>query len=1372
MLAPPSASLEAPGSPKGGSGYLKAKIGGFDCHVLVDTGASRSIIPKQMWLTITEGGCELSEFTGSAMAANGAGMTIMGCWQTVCQFDALALVGNFLVSDSPFDEILLGFDFLSQYGAVVDLGGKQCRIMGKQFPLIDINPSSEPQIVVVQSDTLVPPRSEVIIWGQVQNKWGDYAEGLLEPSTGISKHSEILVARVVCRVQQGLLPVRVINVTTDNLPLKSGMKLGTLFTDIEVETESGDGDSLSGETLPPWTIEALMNQFGVADKGLGTEELSAVKQLLSKNISVFSRGDTDLGRTALTPHEIDTGDAKPIKMHPRRVPLHLQQEVADNLKQMLDSGVISPSCSPWAAPVVLVKKKGGGLRFCVDYRKLNEVTVKDAYPLPRIDDALDSLSHASWFSTLDLSSGYWQLEVSPNDRQKTAFTTRQGLFEFNVLSFGLCNAPSTFQRLMDLILADLQWTTCLVYLDDIIVFGSTFQEHLLRLDGVLDKLRQANLKVKPSKCSLFSTQVQYLGHVISAEGVMPDPAKVQSVKEWPAPTNQTEVKSFIGLASYYRRFIKGFADIARPLHQLAEKGRRFRWNEECQCAFDTLKTSLVTAPVLAYPDPKKPFILDTDASDVGVGAVLSQEEGGQERVIAYASRALTKQERKYATTKKELLSMVTFTKYFRHYLLGREFVLRTDHNSLRWLHNFQGLEGQLARWVEQLANFQYKIIHRPGKLHANADALSRHPAFTTESVTETPQLESSDPQLARGPFVGAVQEARSEAEPDSEPIDDELARAQREDEEIMQLIELKRSGGQVDLPKDMGLQKYANVWPQLQMHQNRLVRVPPNNSDASSQPQVILPKAMVPNVLAQLHNTATGGHLGIQKLQGKVKDRFYWPGWFTDVKAWVRECVDCGSRKTQGKHPCAPLQSSVTSRPFERVALDILGPLPETAAKNKYILVVGDYFSKWTEAYALPNQEAQTVAKVVAEQWVCRFGTPRTLHSDQGRNFESNVFRELCALLDIHKTRTSPYHPQSDGLIERFNRTLLSMLSLFVEDNQLNWDSLLPYVMLAYRSSVHASTSFTPYNVLFGREVVLPLDIMLRVDNQEPFLPVSEYVSRLRDTLSTVVEAVKGHQAKASRQQKTAYDFRANFQYYSEGELVWLQTKAKKRGICPKLQRRYKGPYRITDRVSEVLYRLIPLEGGPETVVHFNRLKPYTCSLTETEPRAAPRRSDSRYPVPPGRHQSIGVQYDTSWIHHRPPVQNQTTEGMPPARAQNQTTEGMPPTSRPASSSALPASRPASSSALSASRPASSSVPPTSRPASSSVPPTSRPASSSVLPATRPSSSSPPRSRRPVPSAGGQQEHRPSDVPPLEWRRSGRSRRAPTWSEDYWMSPE
>uniref|UniRef100_A0A8C6MBU6 Integrase catalytic domain-containing protein n=1 Tax=Nothobranchius furzeri TaxID=105023 RepID=A0A8C6MBU6_NOTFU len=302
---------------------------------------------------------------------------------------------------------------------------------------------------------------------------------------------------------------------------------------------------------------------------------------------------------------------------------------------------------------------------------------------------------------------------------------------------------------------------------------------------------------------------------------------------------------------------------------------------------------------------------------------------------------------------------------------------------------------------------------------------------------------------------------------------------------------------------------------------------------------------------------------------------------------WVGACAECGLGKLWGRQPCAPLQPSVVGRPFKRVAVDLLGLLPETGKGNKYIMVVGDYFSKWTEAFPLPSQEARNIAKVLTEEWVCRYGVPRSLRSDQ----------ELCRLLQIPKSRTSPYHPQSDGLVERFNRTLWSMLTLFVEDNQLNWNALLPYIMLAYRSSAHASTLVTPYKVLFGREIMLPVDVMLDVGNQAQFSSVDEYVTTLQETLYTVVEAVKSRQVKASVRQQSSYDLRAKFEFYAEGEEVWVRNKARRRGVCPKLQRHYKGLYRL-------LYRVVPVQGGLECVIHFNRLKPCTSSLAVSAPLA------------------------------------------------------------------------------------------------------------------------------------------------------------------------
>ena len=357
--------------------------------------------------------------------------------------------------------------------------------------------------------------------------------------------------------------------------------------------------------------------------------------LLADFQDAFTGPDGKLGQTDWVRHRIDTGATPPIRQPPRRLPIHRREEAQRQVDQMLADGVIEPSHSPWSSPVVLVRKKDGTVRFCVDYRRVNAATLKDAYPIPRIEDNLDALEGARWFSTLDLASGYWQVRMAEEDKEKTAFGTQSGLYQFTVMPFGLCNAPATFERLMERLLRGLQWQVAVVYLDDVIVWGRTFEEHHQRLTTVLERFRTAGLKLKPKKCDLFRREVSFLGHLVSAVGVRTDPDKVAAIRGWPRPANVTQVRSFLGLASYYRRFIAHFAEIARPLHALTNKSpREFMWTEACQTAFEHLQDALATAPVLRYPDPERRYILDTDASNCTIGAVLSQEEEHGERVVA------------------------------------------------------------------------------------------------------------------------------------------------------------------------------------------------------------------------------------------------------------------------------------------------------------------------------------------------------------------------------------------------------------------------------------------------------------------------------------------------------------------------------------------------------------------------------------------------------------------------------------------------------------------------------------------------------------------------------------------------------------------
>ena len=378
---------------------------------------------------------------------------------------------------------------------------------------------------------------------------------------------------------------------------------------------------------------------------LSSEEKDQFHSLVKRYEDCFMAGRKPLGRTSVVKHHIHTGNSTPIKQRPRREPLGMKNVVKEELDKMTKQGVIEPSSSAWASPIVLVKKKDGSIRFCVDYRKLNSITTKDAYSLPRIEDNLDALKGAKFFSTLDLISGYWQVEMAPEDKEKTAFCTKYGLFQFKVMPYGLSNAPGTFERLMETVLRGMQWERAVLYLDDIIVFSDSVEEHLKRLEEILQRLRAANLMLKPSKCHFFKHQVEFLGHIVSQDGVSTDPHKVEAVKEWPIPRRVRDVRAFLGLTGYYRRFIQNYGEIAKPLHKLTEKNTEFVWTTERERAFQKLKSSLTTAPILGYPSAEEDdvFLLDTDASNCHIGAVLSQRQGGEEKVIAYGSKVLLNQ---------------------------------------------------------------------------------------------------------------------------------------------------------------------------------------------------------------------------------------------------------------------------------------------------------------------------------------------------------------------------------------------------------------------------------------------------------------------------------------------------------------------------------------------------------------------------------------------------------------------------------------------------------------------------------------------------------------------------------------------------------
>ena len=1167
-------------SPVSGGYRLPGFVGGVPVTVLLDTGAAVTLLRQDVWTRALPQRPTLKPWSGATLvSAGGTPLTIHGHACIDFELGGRKFHTDFVVVSPLTSEAILGIDFLQEQLAMIDLGQKQLRLRksGCHIALnapTPVQSCSAIQSVRMMSTVELLPRAVTEVPAYCETA----ADGVWLVEETVGKNEHIAVARAIVKPTSASIPVSVVNISDEPVTLYAGMVVASMQP-IEPPAEVGSISNVEAEGVDEEKQQMLWQLVEECGSELSSGERDVFYHLLLTYADVFASSTSDLGRTDKLHHSINTGNSPPVRQPVRRIPPSRREEVKGLLNQMLEREIIEPSSSPWASPVVLVQKKDGSTRFCIDYRKLNQVTRKDAYPLPRIDMTLDTLHGSKWFTTLDLLSGYWQVEMKAADKEKTAFCTTEGLFQFKVMPFGLCNAPASFQRLMDLVLTGLQWSQCLVYLDDIVVLGRSFEEHIQNLNAVFQRLHQSGLRLKPSKCSFFKEQVQYLGHIISRDGVATDPEKTAKVATWPVPTCKRETQQFLGFANYYRRFIKDFAQLARPLHRLTEKTAPFTWNGECQTSFDQLRKCLCSAPVLAYPDFSRAFILDTDASDTGIGGVLSQlDENGRERVIAYGSKLLTKSERQYCVTRRELLAVVTYVRQYRPYLISQKFTLRTDHGSLTWLRNFREPEGQLARWLERLQELDFEVVHRRGTAHKNADALSRLPCR----------------QCGRDTHATAEVAVTTLHPSDSQTGD--LRQMQLADAVLAPLLQGKEADTKPDIKSFPAVSKAARrllqIWDQLIVHSGVLCRQFQPTDNAPGGLQTVIPEALRTEVLADFHEGPMGGHLGVDKTFSRLRERFYWPGYHRDVQDWCRNCGTCASRKTPAPKARAPLKPIVTSYPLQLVAMDIMGPLPESTAGNSYILVVADYFTRYTEAYPIPNQEAITVATKLVDEFFFRFSPPEQLHSDQGRNFESSIITEVCKLLGIEKSRTTPYHPQSDGLVERFNRTLLDMLATAVTDHPFEWEQHLRRLCLAYNTSIHPTTGHSPFSLMFGRQARMPVDIMLGTTVPSSST-IPRYVATLRSSLETAYAHVREHMGHQLEQQKKQYDLKTSGCPFKCGDLVWLHSTVVPRGKSKKLHRPWTGPYRVVKKLSDIVYRLQHTQlRRKRPVVHRNRLKP------------------------------------------------------------------------------------------------------------------------------------------------------------------------------------
>lgn len=1067
---------------------------------------------------------------------------------------------------------------------------------------------------------------------------------------------------------------------------------------------------------------------------LNTEESAHVRTIIDKNTDRFHLPGDHLECTSAAEHSIHTSDSCPVFTKQYRYPPVHRDEIDKQVKELLRDDIIRHSNSPYNSPLWIVPKKPDSQgrkrwRMVIDFRKLNEKTVGDAYPLPNITEILDQLGSAKYFSTFDLAQGFHQIPMAREDASKTAFSTPYGHYEYTRMPFGLKNAPATFQRLMDSVLMGLQGTELFVYLDDIVVYARSLDEHEAKLARLMNRLRAVNLKLQPDKCEFLRKEVAYLGHVIGEDGVKPDPGKVKAIKEFPAPKNHKNIKQFLGLAGYYRRFIPNFSKLAKPLSDLLKKDKPFVWTTMQDKAFDTLRNALCTEPILQYPRFDEPFILTTDASGYAIGGVLSQGPIGKDLPVAYASRTLSGAELKYSTIEKECLAIVYLVSHFRHYLYGRPFTVITDHKPLVWLDSIKDPSSRLWKWKLKLSEYEFNINYKPGKINNNADALSRNPpeAPAYPLTQNAPDSDSSDESLFTSPAknqppspacaralpsegTGEIIEAReldemepirtaspprlSPREPSVEEPSDELTTSVEypsssetsEDEAMIQAENIEYEAlapprqtrlkiletrdtlsarrdnivifvtidgtaydkGAKELCKAGQFPDYGDLTYERARVINRgsyvVIALPvklthhtlitPENIkncleslrdvvqelglaslsvaqtdkfDDISWSYVIKkikhyledraislticksliecpPGARRVELIQEKHATPIGGHKGITKTYNRLRQNYFWPTMKKDIQNFIQTCRDCQIKKLTRVKTRQPMV--ITDTPgaaFDKVSMDIMGPLPLSPSGNLYILSLQDLLTKYAIGIPLKQADSQTIAKAFAENFICIYGAPRSLLTDQGANFYTAIIRNLAKLFKIKHYRTTAYRPQSNGSIERSHHSLTEYLKMYT-DATYNWDEHLHTAFFSYNTSVHEGTQYAPYTLVFGRTPRLPSSFPVLEETEE--ITYQDYLVELYRTITTTQAMARQNLIHAKERSKHYYDQKTNVRAFDQGDQVFL-LKEPNRG---KLADQYSGPFEILEILPNNNVK-INFRGKPR-VVHTDKLKP------------------------------------------------------------------------------------------------------------------------------------------------------------------------------------
>ena len=1235
--------------------FLNCSLNSVNCDALWDTGSMVSLLsfdwfrerfPDEAILSVSE---FLEGDNLHLCAANNTNVQVEGV--AILEFsmgDNFKVPVPFLLTKDCLKNPIIGYNVI-EHLVSCDKNLELPALMKKSFPVVSDKTAKsvvnlirgslskpEESNAKTVSKTIIPPNSRCRVKCKTGIEVTETEQSIIY--TPEMFDSELEFNESISKIRRGRSPfiqIVVSNPTSSEKVLEKGVVVGVVETVAAVipifpKTENGKKGNVSKKLDQESSMEA---QLSTDDQWLTEVDLThlsptkreMVEKVLREEGDVFAKSEEDIGDAQDLEMEINLSDNIPVWVPHRHIPRQLYDEVKNYINDLIVNKWIRESKSPYSSPIVCVRKKDQTLRLCIDYRNLNKKIVPDKQPIPRIQEILDSLGGQKWFSTLDMAKAYHQGYVKEEFRKFTAFSTPWGLYEWIRIPMGISNAPPAFQRYINQILIGLRDRVCIAYLDDILVYGKTFKQHVQNLKQVLSRLKSRGIKLRADKCKFFLKEVRYLGRLISSEGYRPDPEDTKVLEKFrKPPQNIGELRTLLGFCGYYRSYVKDFARKFKPLYDLLKsKGKKsnnnlktkvikkskqleskkpIEWNSDLQKIVNSVIDYLKSPDFLVFPDYNLPFSVHCDASEKGLGAVLYQKQDGKNKVISFASRTLTDPEKNYNlhSGKLEFLAMKwAITDRFSDYLCyGPRFTVITDNNPLTYVLSSAKLNATGLRWIAELSNYQFDIKYKPGKKHGDADALSRKFDLETleEECTEVMKPECMSKVMSVCQMSGMGQICPSvnvnvlQLLPESSEVKplnrEEFIKFQLEDPVIGPIYKCVSLGKRPSKTEAKGLSRKSKVllkvFTMLKLHNGLLTR------QTRTRNQLLLPERFHPMVFVEIHEKM--GHLGADKVEELARQRYYWPYMRKDIQEYIRKKCSCVASKKPNVLEKAPLVPILASYPFEMICIDFL-KLDRCKGGFQYVLVVTDHFTRFSQAYATKNKSSKAAATKLFEEFILQFGFPKRIHHDRGAEFNSSLFRELHRLAGIKTSNTTPYHPMGDGMVERMNRTLCNMLKAIPESSKQNWKDYLAKLTFAYNSTKHTATGYSPFYLMFGRESRLPIDSIFPFEGEEiKNRTYKDFVTKWEKSMKEAFEIANKKIKKAAEYNKNYYDGKIKQVEIKPGDRVLVKNVAK--GGTRKLKSFWEK--RIYEVVSKddllPVYLVKPLEGKKTKNLHRNLL--------------------------------------------------------------------------------------------------------------------------------------------------------------------------------------